>query len=83
MSVLSIDDLPPPPAGLSGWPWTEASPSSRSGRAGTGNTSEIGSQGEGEWPRISVVTPNYNYAQFLEATIRTVLLHGYSNLECV
>lgn len=34
-------------------------------------------------PRISLVTPNYNYAHFLEATLRSVLDQGYPNLEYV
>jgi glycosyltransferase involved in cell wall biosynthesis len=33
------------------------------------------------WPRISIVTPSFNQAQFLEATIRSILLQGYPNLE--
>jgi glycosyltransferase involved in cell wall biosynthesis len=33
------------------------------------------------WPRISIVTPSYNQGQFLEETIRSVLLQGYPNLE--
>jgi glycosyltransferase involved in cell wall biosynthesis len=36
-----------------------------------------------EWPRISVVTPNYNYEHYLEATIRSVLLQGYPNIEFI
>ncbi|MFH1790460.1 MAG: glycosyltransferase family 2 protein [Candidatus Omnitrophota bacterium] len=35
------------------------------------------------WPRITVVTPNRNYGRFLEATIRSVLLQGYPNLEYI
>ena len=33
------------------------------------------------WPRISVVTPSFNQARFLEATLRSILLQGYPNLE--
>lgn len=34
-------------------------------------------------PRITVVTPSYNQAPFLEATLRSVLDQGYPNLEFI
>ena len=66
----ALSDLPPPPAGKSGWPWTEASPSFPP-RMPNG----------GEWPKISIITPSFNQAIYLEETIRSVLLQGYPNLE--
>lgn len=79
-SCPSLAELPPPPSGKTGWPWTaESSPlpetiSDLSGVEGT-NTSP--------WPRISIVTPSYNQGQFIEETIRSILLQGYPNLEYI
>lgn len=39
--------------------------------------------GAGDWPRITVITPSYNQAEFLEETLRSVLLQGYPNLELI
>jgi glycosyltransferase involved in cell wall biosynthesis len=35
------------------------------------------------WPRISIITPSYNQAKYLEATLTSILNQGYPNLELI
>ena len=35
------------------------------------------------WPKISIVTPSFNQSDYLEETIRSILLQNYPNLEYI
>lgn len=66
-----LKELPPPPPGRSGWPWTEETPPPDAPPTGA------------PLPRISIVTPSLNRAGMIEETIRSVLLQGYPDLEYI
>lgn len=66
MRCPRLSDLPAPPPGKTGFPWTEESQPLLGDRA---------------WDKISIVTPSYQQGEFIEETIRSILLQGYPNLE--
>lgn len=68
----TVDDLPSSPESYTGWPWTQ-SPFPCSLDEALNNA----------LPRITIVTPSYNQGEFIESTIRSVLLQGYPNLEYI
>ncbi len=72
MHCPRLAELPPPPPGRTGWPWTvETPPLAATASAGA------------PWPSISIVTPSFNQGAYLEETIRSILLQGYPCLEYI
>lgn len=65
-----LSRLPAADSGRQGWPWTQEVDASC---YATGIA----------WPKLTIVTPSYNQAAFLEETIRSVLLQNYPNLEYI
>lgn len=65
--MITLAQLPAPPAGRTGWPWTEAPQAPIREHCHT----------------ISIITPSFNQGVYLEETVRSVLLQGYPRLEYI
>ena len=71
-TTLTLKNLPLPPEEKTDWPWT-----------GQPETLTDKMPNDSDLPKISIVTPSYNQGQFIEETIRSILLQGYPNLEYI
>ncbi len=61
--------VPAPPSGRRGWPWDcQTPPFEASG---------------GSWPKFTIVVPSFQQGDYLEETLRSLLLQNYPRLECI
>jgi glycosyltransferase involved in cell wall biosynthesis len=65
---VNLDQLPQPPNNKIGFPWKEGTPPQYFDQ---------------NLPKITIITPSYNQGQYIEETIRSVLLQSYPNLEYI
>jgi glycosyltransferase involved in cell wall biosynthesis len=72
MRCPTFAELPAPSLNKTGWPWEEESPPVLATLPASSSL-----------PKVSVVMPSFNQAQFIEETIRSVLLQNYPNLQFI
>jgi glycosyltransferase involved in cell wall biosynthesis len=65
-------EIPSPPAGRRGWPWEPSGASAPEPAAGSKSL-----------PTVSVVIPSFNQGQFIEETIRSIVLQNYPRVEII
>ncbi|MDB6077812.1 MAG: hypothetical protein JWO82_1559 [Akkermansiaceae bacterium] len=66
----TLAELPPPPPGRTGWPWTVETP----------QLPPLRPDGS-PWPVITIVTPSFGQGPYIEECLRSVLLQGYPQVE--
>jgi glycosyltransferase involved in cell wall biosynthesis len=61
--------IPSAPTNRKGWPWDKETPADYGPVTG--------------WPKVTIVIPSFQQGDFIEETLRSVLLQNYPILECI